>query len=79
MCELHFLSYPQLILTLFDRVCIRPEVSRTKTIGKKGVSVGVDFNKHLQFVSLNKDPVDFTKMNLTYLKKVRLCCTFRFV
>ncbi len=44
-------------------------MSRTKTIGKKGVSVGADFNKHLQYIVLNKNPVDFTKMNMTYLKK----------
>lgn len=54
------------------RVCIRPEVSRTRTVGKKGVSNGVYFNKHLQFIVLNSNPVDFMKKNLTYLKKVKL-------
>jgi len=58
------------------RVCIRPEISRTKTIGKKGVSIGTYFTQHLQYIVLNTDPVDFTKKNLTYLKKVPVHITF---
>lgn len=58
-----------------DRVCIRPEVSRTKTIGKKGVSIGTYFTAHLQHIVLNSNPVDFTKKNLTYLNK-NLCLVF---
>lgn len=52
------------------RVCIRPEVSRTKTIGKKGVSIGAYFTQHLQHIVLNSNPVDFTQKNLTYIMKV---------
>ena len=55
---------------LLCRVCIRPEVSRTKTIGKLGISTGQYYNQHLQYIVLNSDAVDFTKMNLTYLRKV---------
>ncbi len=52
------------------RACIRPEVSRTITIGRKGTSNGQYFDKHLKFIGLNKDPVDFSRKNLTYLIKV---------
>ncbi|UXI22337.1 phosphatidylinositol-binding clathrin assembly protein LAP [Sarcoptes scabiei] len=52
-----------------NRACIRPEVSRTKTFGKKGVSNGLFYEKHLKFIQLNEKYVPFTKMNLTYLKK----------
>lgn len=52
-----------------NRVCIRPEVSRTKTIGKKGVSIGAYFTQHLQHIVLNSNPVDFTQKNLTYIMK----------
>lgn len=58
----------------FCRVCIRPEVSRTKTVGKKGVSIGTYFTQHLQHIVLNTNPVDFTKKNLTYLIKVLNHC-----
>ncbi|KAA0196710.1 hypothetical protein HAZT_HAZT008070 [Hyalella azteca] len=52
-----------------DRACIRPEISRTKTFGKKGVSNGLFFEKHLKFIHLNEQPVPFTSMNLTFLLK----------
>merc|ERR1712018_222071 len=51
------------------RACIRPEISRTKTFGKVGVSNGLFFDKHLKFIELNEDPVDFLHKNLTYLLK----------
>ena len=51
------------------RACIRPEISRTKTFGKIGVSNGLFFDKHLKFIELNEDPVDFLHKNLTYLLK----------
>lgn len=50
-----------------DRSCIRPEVSRTRTFGKIGVSNGMYFDKHLKFIHLNDKFVPFTKLNLTYL------------
>lgn len=52
-----------------ERACIRPEVPRTRTFGKIGVSNGMFFDKHLRFIKLNQKPVDFTRMNLTHLLK----------
>ncbi|XP_046480650.1 alpha-1,3-mannosyl-glycoprotein 2-beta-N-acetylglucosaminyltransferase isoform X1 [Neodiprion pinetum] len=52
-----------------DRACIRPELSRTRTFGKIGVSNGLFYEKHLKFIKLNDVFVPFTKMNLTYLLK----------
>ncbi|KAF5274808.1 hypothetical protein FQR65_LT00391 [Abscondita terminalis] len=52
-----------------DRACIRPEISRTKTFGKIGVSNGLFFEKHLKYIKLNEAFVPFTKMNLSYLMK----------
>jgi len=49
------------------RACLRPEVSRTRTFGKKGVSNGLFFDKHLKHIQLNEKPVDFSKLDLTGL------------
>ena len=35
-----------------NRSCLRPEVSRTQTFGKKGVSNGQFFDKHLKYMKL---------------------------
>lgn len=51
------------------RACIRPEISRTRTFGDKGVSAGQFYKQHLQYIQLNSDPVDFSKKNLTYLRE----------
>eukprot|EP00092_Neocalanus_flemingeri_P005361 GFUD01005776.1.p1 GENE.GFUD01005776.1~~GFUD01005776.1.p1 ORF type:complete len:520 (+),score=120.96 GFUD01005776.1:95-1654(+) len=51
------------------RSCIRPEVSRTKTFGKIGVSNGLFYEKHLKYIVLNKQFVPFTVMDLSFLKK----------
>ncbi|XP_006818508.1 alpha-1,3-mannosyl-glycoprotein 2-beta-N-acetylglucosaminyltransferase-like [Saccoglossus kowalevskii] len=51
------------------RSCIRPEISRTDTFGKVGVSKGLFFEQHLKFIRLNTDFVEFTKMDLSYLIK----------
>ncbi|CAG0883120.1 unnamed protein product [Darwinula stevensoni] len=51
------------------RACIRPEISRTSTFGKKGVSLGQFFEKHLKFIVLNSQFVPFTQRDLTYLTK----------
>ncbi|CAG0921178.1 unnamed protein product [Notodromas monacha] len=53
------------------RACIRPEISRTCTFGKKGVSLGQFFDKHLKFIVLNSHPVPFTHMDLSYLVRER--------
>ncbi|XP_014474863.1 PREDICTED: alpha-1,3-mannosyl-glycoprotein 2-beta-N-acetylglucosaminyltransferase isoform X1 [Dinoponera quadriceps] len=52
-----------------NRACIRPEISRTRTFGKLGVSNGLFFEKHLKYIKLNEQFVPFTKMNLSYLLK----------
>jgi len=51
------------------RACIRPEIPRTKTFGKVGVSNGLFFDKHLKFIELNTNPVDFVHLDLSYLLK----------
>lgn len=51
------------------RVCIRPEISRTYTFGEAGVSMGQYWSQHLQHIVLNQNPVDFSKLNLSYLQK----------
>nr|CAG4643220.1 EOG090X06K9 [Ilyocryptus agilis] len=50
-----------------DRACIRPEISRTRTFGKIGVSNGLFFDKHLKYIKLNEDAVDFSRINVSYL------------
>ena len=51
------------------RSCIRPEISRTKTFGKIGVSNGQWFEKHLKFIVLNEKFVPFQALDLSYLMK----------
>ena len=53
-----------------DRVCIRPELSRTHTFGQRGVSHGQFYDQHLKFNVLNNNAVDFSKEDLSYLQKV---------
>jgi len=38
-----------------NRSCIRPEIGRTKTFGKVGVSNGLFFDKHLKFIEVRID------------------------
>uniref|UniRef100_A0A1L8E1W6 Alpha-1,3-mannosyl-glycoprotein 2-beta-N-acetylglucosaminyltransferase n=1 Tax=Nyssomyia neivai TaxID=330878 RepID=A0A1L8E1W6_9DIPT len=59
-----------------DRSCIRPEISRTRTFGKIGVSNGLFFEKHLKYIKLSEQFVPFTKMNMTYLLKTNYDATF---
>ncbi|NXL17605.1 MGAT1 acetylglucosaminyltransferase, partial [Setophaga kirtlandii] len=51
------------------RACVRPEVSRTMTFGRKGVSHGQFYDQYLKFIKLNDRFVPFTQMDLSYLKK----------
>lgn len=51
------------------RACIRPEICRTKTFGKIGVSQGQFFEQHLKFIKLNEDSYPFSKADLSYLMK----------
>jgi len=53
------------------RSCIRPEVSRTKTFGKVGVSNGLFYEKHLKYIVLSTKFVPFTVMDLSFLTKER--------
>ncbi|XP_054620183.1 alpha-1,3-mannosyl-glycoprotein 2-beta-N-acetylglucosaminyltransferase b [Dunckerocampus dactyliophorus] len=52
-----------------DRSCIRPEISRTITFGRKGVSLGQFFDQYLRYIRLNTEFVPFTKQDLSYLLK----------
>lgn len=50
-----------------NRVCIRPEISRTKTFGRIGVSQGQFYDQHLKFIVLNDRKFDFLNSDLSYL------------
>lgn len=50
------------------RHCIRPEVSRTANFGKNGVSQSFHFHKHVSRVAIAKNGVNFSQLNLSYLK-----------
>ncbi|CAF0904157.1 unnamed protein product [Adineta steineri] len=54
-----------------DRVCIRPEVSRTgiSPEGKKGVSGGQFYDSYLRKIIKNTDPIDWKSIDLNYLIK----------
>ncbi|KAJ0055148.1 hypothetical protein NL108_011176 [Boleophthalmus pectinirostris] len=52
-----------------DRSCVRPEISRTITFGRKGVSLGQFFDQYLRYIKLNTEFVPFTKQDLSYLLK----------
>lgn len=52
-----------------NRACIRPEISRTLTFGRQGVSLGQFFDKYLRYIKLNTEIVPFTKLDLSYLKE----------
>ena len=52
-----------------DRACIRPEISRTRTFGRVGVSQGQFFDQHLKYIKLNDEIYPFTKTDLSYLLK----------
>ncbi|KAH9380634.1 hypothetical protein HPB48_020903 [Haemaphysalis longicornis] len=53
------------------RACIRPEVSRTRTFGDWGVSLGKFFKAYLRDVHVNDVFVRFSSMDLTYLRHRR--------
>ncbi|CAF1163801.1 unnamed protein product [Adineta steineri] len=56
-----------------DRVCIRPEISRTAISpeGKKGVSQGQHYEKYLKKIIKNTVPVDWKSIDISYLIKDR--------
>lgn len=49
------------------RQCIRPEVSRTKNYGEKGVSQSFHYQKHVSQIRLADTHVNFSGLDLTYL------------
>ncbi|XP_028254709.1 alpha-1,3-mannosyl-glycoprotein 2-beta-N-acetylglucosaminyltransferase a [Parambassis ranga] len=51
------------------RACVRPEISRTLTFGRQGVSLGQFYDKYLRYIKLNSEFVPFTKSDLSYLKE----------
>ncbi|KAL1255772.1 hypothetical protein QQF64_013833 [Cirrhinus molitorella] len=59
-----------------DRSCIRPEISRTITFGRKGVSLGQFFDQYLRYIKLNTEFVPFTKLDLSYLIREKYDETF---
>lgn len=59
-----------------DRACVRPEISRTLTFGRKGVSLGQFYDKYLRYIKLNSEFVSFSKMNLSYLGNEEYTKTF---
>lgn len=52
-----------------ERACVRPEISRTLTFGRQGVSLGQFYDKYLKFIKLNSEFVPFTKLDLDYLRE----------
>jgi len=50
------------------RVCIRPEISRNKNIGRLGVSGG-QFYEYIARIQQNTKFIPFTQMDLSYLRK----------
>ncbi|MBN3299896.1 MGAT1 acetylglucosaminyltransferase, partial [Amia calva] len=58
------------------RACLRPEVSRTLTFGRKGVSLGQFFDQYLRYIKLNSQFVPFTRLDLSYLEKAAYDRTF---
>lgn len=59
-----------------ERSCVRPEVSRTITFGRKGVSLGQFFDQYLRFIRLNTEFVPFTRLDLSYLLQDRYDAKF---
>ncbi|KAM9851869.1 alpha-1,3-mannosyl-glycoprotein 2-beta-N-acetylglucosaminyltransferase a [Aulostomus maculatus] len=60
-----------------DRACIRPEISRTLTFGRQGVSLGQFYDKYLRYIKLNNKFVPFTELDLSYLKEEKYRETFK--
>eukprot|EP00730_Choanoeca_flexa_P018733 TRINITY_DN9126_c0_g1_i3.p1 TRINITY_DN9126_c0_g1~~TRINITY_DN9126_c0_g1_i3.p1 ORF type:complete len:499 (+),score=96.07 TRINITY_DN9126_c0_g1_i3:95-1591(+) len=52
-----------------DRSCIRPEVSRSRTFGKVGVSKGQFFDQYLKYIQLADTSIPFASRDWHYLLK----------
>lgn len=59
------------------RACIRPEISRTRTFGRIGVSLGQFYDQYLQFIKLNDKPYPFLEYDLNHLLKENYDRKFR--
>jgi len=58
------------------RAFLRPEVGRTKTYGRVGVSQAQFFDQYLDTIKLNDAPVDFSKKDLSYLTQAKYDAQF---
>lgn len=54
-----------------DRACIFPEVSRTFTFGKQGVSGGQFYDTHLSTMKLNQEIVPWASQDVSYLTQAK--------
>jgi len=54
-----------------NRTCIYPEVNRVYTFGREGSSGGQFFEEFLAKIKLNDIPIDFSKLDLSYLPETR--------
>ncbi|EGD72278.1 hypothetical protein PTSG_00299 [Salpingoeca rosetta] len=52
-----------------ERACIRPEISRTRTFGRIGVSRGQFFDQYLKYIQLSDADIKFTQKDLSNLLK----------
>lgn len=52
-----------------NRSCIRPEVSRTRTFGRVGVSNGQFYDQYLKYIKLNDQIIDWKEFDFSKLKK----------
>ncbi|CAH8536031.1 unnamed protein product [Schistosoma intercalatum] len=51
------------------RACIRPEISRSITFGREGISHGQYFDSHLKYIKLSSAKINFQQLDLSYLKE----------
>ncbi|XP_069775442.1 LOW QUALITY PROTEIN: alpha-1,3-mannosyl-glycoprotein 2-beta-N-acetylglucosaminyltransferase-like [Narcine bancroftii] len=58
------------------RSCVRPEVSRTITFGRRGVSNGQFYDQHLRYIKLSDAFVPFSRHDLGYLHRERYDAEF---
>ena len=59
-----------------SRSCLRPEISRTKTFGRIGVSQGQFYDQYLKYIRLNSEAYPFLDYDLSYLTKSQYDKTF---
>ncbi|KAK4471199.1 hypothetical protein MN116_004649 [Schistosoma mekongi] len=52
-----------------ERACIRPEISRSVTFGRIGLSNGQYFDSHLKYIKLSSTKINFQQLDLSYLNE----------